>query len=369
MSTALKDLYNDAFFERLCTALAAVAPRFDKTAFLQHIFDGTWLALSLKERMRRITQSLHSHALAADFEQAAQQITEIIDYLRKNGEKNGALPYIFLPDYIEIYGIDQPTPALAAIEHVTEFISCEFAIRPFILRYPQIALAQMLAWAQHPNEHLRRLASEGARPRLPWAIALPPFKKDPQPILPILEQLKADPSEYVRRSVANCLNDIGKDHPQTLIDIAKAWHGQDTQTDRLLKHACRNLLKQGNGDILQLFGVKDSHLVELSAFSLATHTVKLGDYLPFSFQLQNRSNDTIQLRLEYALYFLRQNGTHSKKVFKISERPLAANEKIDINRRHSFRPITTRKYYAGTQFITLIINGEEQEKIAFQLQQ
>ncbi len=367
MSTLLKDLYSEAFFERFATALAAILPQFKKSDFFARIFNAQWQEKTLKERMRQTTEALHT-VLSPDFEQAAAQIEKLIAFLQKNGEKNGALPYIFLPDYVELYGMEHLQRSALAMERITEFISCEFAVRPFILRYGNAMIAYMQAWSRHKNEHVRRLASEGVRPRLPWAIALPVFKRNPEPILPILEALKADESEYVRRSVANCLNDIAKDHPQTLLSIAQRWRGQSVQTDKLLKHACRNLLKQGEPTALALFGLQSSENIAVSGFRLSTDKLKMGERVNFSFSLHNAGGSAQDLRIEYAMYFLRQNGGYGKKVFKISERPLNANEKAEIQRYYSFRPITTRKYYAGIQRIALLVNGEQKAEAQFYLQ-
>ena len=166
----------------------------------------------------------------------------------------GFVKMIF-PDFVEVYGLDDWEASIPALEEFTQQTSAEFAIRPFIVRYPERTMAQMLEWAGHAHEGVRRLSSEGCRPRLPWAIALSALKADPSPILPILDRLKGDPSESVRRSVANNLNDISKDNPDVVIGVLRRWQADDTdEMHRLTSHALRTLLKAGNLDALALLG-------------------------------------------------------------------------------------------------------------------
>jgi 3-methyladenine DNA glycosylase AlkC len=253
------------------------------------------------------------------------------------------------------------------MEYITQFISCEFAVRPFIMKYGDHMLSKMEQWSIHENHHVRRLASEGSRPRLPWAMALPVLKKNPNPILPILENLKNDPSEYVRRSVANNLNDIAKDHPSIVIEVARQWKGYSKETDALIKHACRTLLKQGDKEILKHFQLNDNPKIEINNFNIFTPKVTIGDSLEFAFVIQNNDKVEQTIRLEYGIHYLRQNGTHSKKVFKISERQIKPNEIMNIQRRQSFRLITTRQFYIGQQKLSIIVNGVEKIIADFEL--
>ncbi|MEI7587518.1 DNA alkylation repair protein [Runella sp.] len=274
--------------------------------------------------------------------------------------------FIFFPDYIEVYGLDDFDTSVKAIEFITQFITCEFAVRPFLLKYGNTMMEQMQAWSLHKNHKVRRLASEGRRPRLPWAMAIPALKKNPTPVLPILENLKNDPSESVRRSVANNLNDISKDHSDVVVQIANAWKGQNKETDAIVRHGCRTLLKQGHSEVLTLYSLV-SERIHLSDFALLTPTLKIGESLEFSFLILNANAGHQKVRLEYAVYYKRQNGQLSKKVFKISEREYAPDEQVKILRKQRFVLITTRKFYAGTQQLSIIINGEEKEVVPFEL--
>jgi len=225
---------------------------------------------------------------------------------------------------------------------------------------------EMIKWSLHENHHVRRLASEGSRPRLPWAMAIPFLKKDPASILPILENLKNDPSEYVRRSVANNLNDIAKDNPQIVLETASKWKGHSKETDAIIKHGCRTLLKQGHPEILSHYGLESTN-IELSNFEIKTPTVKIGDYLQFHFHLNNKNTEPKTIRLEYAVHYKKAKGHLAKKVFKISEKIYQPNQLTKIERNQSFKLITTRVFHTGIHQLSIIINGTESEALEFDL--
>lgn len=301
-----------------------------------------------------------------DYKEAANIIKQVIDSLRQQGATDGGLPYMFLPDYIEVYGLNDYETSVNALEFVTQFISCEFAVRPFLLKYPEQMMEQMLVWSDHESYKVRRFASEGSRSRLPWAMAVPVLKKDPQLILPILENLKNDPHEWVRRSVANSLNDITRDHPEVVLQMAKNWQNISPETDAIIKHGCRTLLKQGPPQILSYYGL-DAKDVALTGFKIITPNIRIGESLGFEFEVQNQSTEAQKVRLEYAVYYRMQNGKPSKKVFKISERIYQPNEKAKIERRQKFIIITTRKFYCGTHQLSVIVNGQEKATGSFEL--
>lgn len=315
--------------------------------------DETWDALELKARMRRIAINLGKH-LPADYEQALGIIDRVVA-----GYPAGFNDYasMYFPDFVEVYGQDERhwDLSIAALERYTPSSSAEFAVRPFIIRHEKRMMAQMAAWAGHGNEHVRRLASEGCRPQLPWGQALPGFKKDPSPVLAILERLKADPSLYVRKSVANNLNDISKTHPGLVAKIARDWYGKNQHTDWIVKHGCRTLLKQGNRDVLALFGFADTDCVHVDGFALNPASIPIGNDLTFSFTIET-SKDT-KVRLEYGIDYVKANGKRNRKIFKISEPSMKANGKKPYTKKHSFADASTRRHYPGTHSITLLVNG------------
>jgi 3-methyladenine DNA glycosylase AlkC len=366
MSSLLKDLYSPAFYNSFSNVAEKFLPNFDRKDFAKAIFTKDWQQKELKDRMKHSSAILHEF-MPPDFTKAAPVLKNITKAILHDKSIERSFAYMFLPDYIERYGINHFNASVKAMEIVTELASCEYAVRPFLIKYGDTMFAQMLAWSTHKNHHVRRLASEGARPRLPWGMAVPGLKANPQPVLLILENLKTDPSEYVRRSVANNLNDIAKDHPQKVLSIAKKWKGLGTETDAIIKHGCRTLLKQGNAEILKYFKLADDPALTISDLRVLTPKVKIGGHLELSFTVNNASRKAQTIRLEYALYYLMKNGQFSKKVFKISEKVYAAGNSTDVLKRHSFRIITTRQYYTGLHKVSVILNGQEKAADEFML--
>lgn len=363
MAGALKDRYSKKFYAHISEVFNDTIPGFDEKKFVKLIFSKDWKTFELKDRMKHTAKVLNEF-LPSSFSKAAVLITKSCKEFQKRGYNDYGLEFMFFPEYLESYGIDDLKSSLKAMENITELTSCEFAIRPFIIKYPKEAMGQMLSWSKHKNLHVRRLASEGSRPRLPWAIALTAFKKNPKPVLPILENLKMDESEYVRRSVANNLNDISKDHPEVLLMIAKKWKGKSEDTDAIIKHASRTLFKAGDPRIMSFYRL-DVKGVEVDNFKVVTPKIKVGDYVKFEFDLSTQKKK--YLRLEYAIYFLLRNGKLSKKVFKISEKDYAAKSTIKIERGHSFKLISTRNYNKGKHAVSVIVNGVEFGKGEFVL--
>ena len=366
MAELFKNIYNQKFFETFIDILLQVKPDFNKISFLECIHDTEWENRELKQRMRHISTVLKNH-LSENFDENSETILKLVSQLEENGIKEKSIEFMFLPDFIEVYGLENYDTSIKAFERITEFTSCEFAVRPFIVKYENDMIKQMHLWATHKHPMVRRLSTEGCRPRLPWAMAIPSLKKNPTSIISILQKLKNDTSESVRRSVANNLNDISKDNPDTVIKLVKKWKGKTTETDWLIKHACRTLLKQGNTDVLQLFGFGAIDKIKIDNFKILTPKVKIGTFLEFTFSLKNTSNLASKIRLEYGLYYQKANGTLSKKVFKISEKKYLENSTTAITRKQSFKIITTRKFHKGHHQVSIIINGKELNKMDFDL--
>jgi 3-methyladenine DNA glycosylase AlkC len=348
MPTLLKDYYDRPFVARLARAVAADAPGFDGRAFTRAVLAAPWPGLALKQRMRRITAELGAHLPGPYARQLA--------VLERIASGFTGLTALVFPDFVELFGQHDPARSLPALAHFTRFSTSEFAIRPFIARDPEGTMAQMRRWAADADEHVRRLASEGCRPRLPWGMALQAFKRDPRPVLDVLERLKADPSEYVRRSVANNLNDIGKDHPDVLLEVAGRWRGQHADTDRLLKHACRTLLKRGDRRALALFGLGHDVGAEVRRLTVTPARVSIGGRIAFAFDVRHAAAGPVTLRLEYAVEFARPGGKSFRKVFQIAERLFGAGWHR-VERRHAFRDLTTRTHHPGDHRLSVVVNG------------
>ncbi|MDF2191848.1 DNA alkylation repair protein [Paraflavitalea sp. CAU 1676] len=352
-----KNLYNDTFFNGLTSVLSKTLKDFDKKQFLKKIYDKDWEARELKQRMKHIAETLHGF-MPANYDIAVKQLYKIIDALRKEG-KNGALEHMIFTEYVEKYGIDHYDTSMEAIEFITQFISCEFAIRPFIIRYQAKAMKQMLKWSKHESFHVRRLSSEGCRPRLPWAMALPALKKDPSTILPILENLKDDPAEFVRKSVANNLNDIAKDNVDIVLDLVKRWQGKSPRTDWIIKHGSRTLLRKANPQAMKLFGLAVADKVVVDKLKITDKSIGIGSTLLFAFELTNKGDQPIKLRVEYGIDYVKSGGKASRKLFKITENIYQPHKTVAFKRAQSFRNLTTRKHYAGVHTLSVVINGQE----------
>jgi 3-methyladenine DNA glycosylase AlkC len=365
----LKDVFfTEAFVYTLAERLQQAYPAFDRQTFTREVLSETFAEMALKEKMRHISLTLHAH-LPANYPQALDVLLQVAPHF------DGFDAMVF-PDFVEVYGLDHWEESLTAMETFNRNASAEFAIRPFLVQDTARALTRMQQWAESDDPHLRRLASEGCRPRLPWAIGLPIFKEDPGPILPILEALKADPSEDVRRSVANNLNDIAKDHPEVVLDVCRRWRGESETVDQMIKHACRGLLKRGNPEAMRLFGFVPSEALQLKNVRLSPLSAAIGDTVQVDFDLVvegeaepaagEKESQPANVRLEYAVYFVKASGIISSKVFKIREGTFAPG-RHHFYKRHSFADRSTRKHYPGPHWITLIVNGEEKARLPLQL--
>ncbi|TNJ63205.1 DNA alkylation repair protein [Paenibacillus hemerocallicola] len=358
MAELLKDIYNEHFIDRFAQQIKAEHPGFPVERFKELVHAEGWESLALKQRMRRITESL-SATLPPDYRDA-------LDILLRSSVDCRGLEYMLYPDFVELRGLDDPEASVPALAAFTKYSSSEFAVRPFIRKYPSLLLEQLKAWAADPNEHVRRLASEGCRPRLPWAMALNEFKTNPAPILELLELLKEDVSEYVRRSVANNLNDISKDHPRLVLSIARRWYGHHPHTDWIVRHGCRTLLKRCDPEVLRFFGFVADERISVNGLVLSAEQLCIGDTFTASFRLINGGDTRTLLRIEYAVDFVKANGSRSRKLFKLSEKEYPPGE-IEVKLRHSFAQLTTRKHYPGEHGLAIIVNGEQMADTSFVL--
>jgi 3-methyladenine DNA glycosylase AlkC len=331
---------------------------FDIEKFIQLVFDDNWELLELKARMHHTTTCLRQ-TLPMEFALA-------IDILMKAGPSISGFEGMTLHDYVELYGMGDFDESLAAIRYFNQFASGEFAIRPFLDANPKKSIKFLLSCADDESEKVRRFASEGCRPRLPWAMALPKFKNDPSPIIPILEKLKDDSSEFVRKSVANNLNDISKDNPEIVLELCEKWQGSSERTDWIIKHGCRTLLKAGNVRAMLLFGFGDPTHLEIKELMIEKPSLAIGEDQNFTFLLQVNENEPCNIRLEYAVGYVKSTGKISSKIFQISEKIYQPGEHR-IARKQTFVNMSTRKHYAGTHSITIIVNGVEKATEHFTL--
>ena len=313
MAERLKDMFlTNESVTKMAYVIKNYFPGFDKQALKKLVFNENFEDKELKERMRHVTICLQE-LLPKDFKLA-------VEILKKSAPTVKGFEAMCLPDFVELYGQEDWDNSLPALKCFTQFSSSEFAIRPFLDKDPEKGMKFMHECAEDEHKNVRRFASEGCRPRLPWAMALPKFKKDPSLIVQVLEKLKNDDSEFVRRSVANNLNDISKDNPDITLDVCEKWFGKTKETDAIVKHACRSLLKSGNKRALILFGFGDPAKIKIENLNLNEESIKIGDELHLSFDLNVNEKKACKIRLEYAVFYMKANGKLAKKIFQIIEK-------------------------------------------------
>ena len=354
---------------RIAQALSASAEGFATRIFIDQAMEGLD-QLELKQRVHHLIDVMRQH-LPADFKQAAPVLKRVkANWVRGAADDPlqgfAAWPII---DYAAVHGIDQPRVALPLLRHLTSMFSAEFAIRPFILQHHELTYSHLQKWSGDRDASVRRLVSEGTRPRLPWGMRLPPYCKDPSPILPLLEALKDDPSETVRRSVANNLNDISKDNPDVVLRTCKDWLSDASEERKwLIRHATRTLVKAGHPDVFGLLGYTATPQIKARAVSLKPSTIQLGEAIEFIFSLTSASKKNQRLVIDYAVHHVKANGQTRPKVFKLKSVELKPGETMQVSKRHTIRRITTRTYYPGTHTVELLINGVPHASQDFELQ-
>ncbi len=353
MPDALKDtFFTLAFLNDLSAAITAVYPAFDGAVFLDRVLNEDWPGRELKARMRHITVTLRDF-LPADYRAALDVLQRAAPAVSQYG-----FDKMVFSDFVEVFGLEDWDASLPVLEAFTQEMTAEFAVRPFIEQDPPRMMAQMLAWARHPSEAVRRLASEGCRPRLPWAMRLPTLVADPAPILPLLDVLKDDESESVRRSVANNLNDIAKDHPEVVIEVLRGWQDHASpEIAWITRHALRTLLKQGHPGALALLGFEPDAAVTVRGLRVEPESVALGEEITVTCEIVSEGDAPQDLMIDYVMHFMKANGQLAPKVFKLTTRTLAPGEATTLRKLHSFRAITTRRYYPGPHAVEIQVNG------------
>lgn len=356
---ALKEIFDRARLRHFATETAAIWPAFNGQRFLELATAGLD-GLGIMQRMRLTAVSLHQ-TLPPDFPTA-------LEILRKLAPRiNHGFAAITLSEFVALYGQEHHALSMDALKFFTRFGSAEFAIRHFLIRDFDITLAEMRQWALDENEHVRRLASEGSRPRLPWSFQIKPLLADPSQTWPILAALRSDPSVYVRKSVANHLNDISKDNPDWLIDRLSGWPADDPRTTWIVRHALRTMIKKGDPRALALIGSTGKPMVRIEAFSVAPAKIRLGDRITMNAAVASASDTPQRLVVDYAVHYVKKNGSASRKVFKLRETELPPSSREEFSISQTVRDFTTRKHHAGFHRVELLLNGEVLAESGFHL--
>lgn len=366
MPEPFKNFFNEQIIRTMAGHLTRVAPEVDGDGFVAFCLDGLD-DLELKQRSDRIVDALE-RVLPEDFETAASILTASLDPATDlsvdaaDGVPSaaGIRGWAVMPmaDYVARRGQDHLAVSLNALKEMTMRFSAEFAIRPFLVNHESDVLKVLRVWAGDDSQHVRRLVSEGTRPRLPWGMRLPKFAADPAPILPLLEALKDDTEDDVRRSVANNLNDIAKDHPDLVAGIAAEWMQDATpERKRLIRHALRSLIKAGHPDALMVLGYGPPE-IDVVRFAVLTEQVRLGGALEFEIELTSTSDVDQPLIIDFVIHHTKANGKTSPKVFKWKTTEIKPGATLFDRKRHPVRPVTTRRYYSGVHWVELLINGQ-----------
>lgn len=368
MAEALKNQFGSEIPTRIAAMIAAVAPGFDQRVFLADVLQG-YDALELMPRGWHIAHALQRH-LPGDYPAALETLLASIGPPLAGTGANGMAPFFYLPHlcFVAAYGLDHFELSMAAQYQLTQRFTAEFSIRPFIEKYPQATLAQLRQWANDPSPHVRRLVSEGTRPRLPWASRLREFQRDPQPVLALLELLKDDPELYVRRSVANNLNDIGKDHPALLVETARRWLlDADDNRRWLVRHALRSAVKRADPAALAVLGFEPGSTVRLVQGSVEPPTARIGDAVRIGFELHNPSAEIQQALVDFRIHFVKANGATSAKVFKLKTLQFEPQQRLSLAKTVSLAEMTTRRHYPGQHRVEALINGVAMPLGSFEL--
>lgn len=351
---AFKHWINGELMKKMAHALSQAYPQFPTQNFLKA--KSQLSNLELKARVQLIRDLLYRD-LPQDYLKA---LKIIMDSLKTGTLKGFDLwPYT---EFVQTYGLEHFDESLKALFELTQKFTAEFAVRPFLIQKPEKSYAQLLKWAEDANPHVRRWTSEGTRPRLPWGVKLHSAIQNPREGLKILEKLKFDPEIYVRKSVANHLNDIAKDHADLVVKTLSDW-GRDVPPEYqahfkwIQRHALRSLIKRGYKPALKLMGVTGSAQVRCSPIQLEKRTYKINETLKFQFQLQSTSRKTQKLIVDYIVHYRKARNQNSPKVFKLKTFEIQPGEILRIEKKHSLREVTTRRHYAGPHRLDIQING------------
>lgn len=353
MAQPLKEMINLGSVSVPADGLAAAWAPFPRDRFVAravHGLDG----LELKARVSHVAAAL-GEALPLPYPHAAEVVREAATRVRLDMWSGWPVT-----EHTAVHGLDHLGDAMRTLAVLTPYATGEFAVRPLLERHREDALKIMYGWAESPDEHLRRLASEGSRPRLPWATRVS-WLMTPGPALPLLDRLRDDPSEYVRRSVANHVNDLAEDHPEVALRLLGRWRADGgSHVERVLRHAVRGLLRAGHPEALALVGATPGS-GSVEDVALESDTVAVGGKLAFAVTVTAGAAGPVVLK-----YAIRRTG--SRRVFHLGQREAAdAGARFTVRKNHSFRPVTTRDEPPGARELDVIVNGRVAATVPFTL--
>ncbi|MDX2382087.1 MAG: DNA alkylation repair protein [Acidimicrobiia bacterium] len=368
MAQPLKDSFGVDIPGLVAAPFAAVDPAFESEGFEQFCLDG-YVDLELTPRARRIADGLAAY-LPDDRGRALDLLVESLAHGQDPSTFEGMDGFRYLPHvyFVADHGLDHFERAMTAQYELTQLFTAEFSIRSYLVHHRDATLRRLREWTTDPNVHVRRLVSEGTRPRLPWAPRLREFQDDPTPVLDLLEDLRDDQEEYVRRSVANNLNDIAKDHSDVVVDTARRWWADgDEHRRRLVRHGLRTLVKRGDPGALEVLGYGADSPVTIDEVEISPATVQIGGRVTIEMSLTNPSTDDAGALVDLRVHFVKANGSTSPKVFKGKELQLAPGESGAVRKTISVAQHSTRTHHPGTHVVDAIVNGATRPIGAFEV--
>ena len=354
----MKEGLGQAAVERIIHALQSAGADFSAEAFRKDVFP-VLEELELKDRVRHLITVMSLH-LPSSFTETASILGSLRDHWIADDHDNQLQVFAAWPliDYVAVHGLNHPDIALPLLRYLTPLFSAEFAIRSFLEVHNEQTYNQMLLWCMDADAHVRRLASEGIRPRLPWGKQLSRYIREPQPVITLLENLKDDPSDYVRRSVANNLNDISKDHPELVIETCERWMTEKVAARQwIIRHATRSLVKSGHPGVFPLLGFTRNPKLEVSAPRLSTRHLLLGDSLDISTSIASASQQSQHVVVDYAVHYARSKGKSTAKVFKWKNLRIKPGQTVTLKKSLPFKKISTRRHYPGAHKIEILVNA------------
>jgi len=356
----LRDFYDDSIIADIARDLKRAYPQFNDRRFIAECLDGLE-PLSLTGRAAHIAAAMRRH-LPTDFDQVADILERSLGKQHESTDSFGMAPFKYLPHTMVVAsdGLDHFEASMRLQYELTQRFTAEFSIRAFLNAHPDATYTRLVEWSTDPNAHVRRLVSEGSRTRLPWAPRLRHFQKDPTPVLALLERLKDDPDLYVRRSVANSLNDVAKDHPELVVDVCGRWlKGASPERRWIVKHALRSLVKAGHPGALELMGAGAAPKIRLDHVRITPKRVRIGGRVECTCDLVSAAPTDQDLLIDYVVHYVKADGRTSPKVFKLKRVTVGRGEAAALRFTIKFADLTTRRHYPGRHNLALRINGKD----------
>lgn len=361
----LKNSFGPQVIDRIADEIAAVHPDFRRREFIERAVSG-FLDLELTGRARHIAEALAA-TLPADRAAALRILEASLGPPLGDRESDGMAGFVYLPHvyFVATHGLDHFEEAMDFQYQVTRRFTAENSIRAFLESHTERTLSRLREWTTDRDMHVRRLVSEGTRPRLPWAPRLHRFIEDPSPVVDLLERLKDDPAEYVRRSVANNLNDISKDHPDLVVDIVRRWMERPERT-RLVRHALRTLIKRGHEDALAVLGYTGRDGIDIESFTVAPDEVPIGGKVILRVVVANVTPIPRPALVDFRVHFVKRAGS-SPKVFKGNEADIPPGGRVEVRKSVSLAHQTTRTPYPGSHVVEVMVNGHVLASTSFEV--